>query len=118
MRAAQQLHAGNVRSSASHAATRSAQPAVSDGRPTRTVRMASVTRGSLLIRSTLRTDTSSLGDGALRNSCGSEDLDFMPGHGGDHSSPFPRWRATGRLPREERGLRALGDPPGMDDPER
>src|SRR5437879_9415250 len=30
--------------------------------------MASVTRGSLLIRSTLRTDTSSLGDGALRSS--------------------------------------------------
>ena len=44
-----------------------------------------------------------LGDGPFGNPCGSEDLHLMPGHGVDHCSPFPGWRASAACPEKSVG---------------
>jgi hypothetical protein len=38
-----------------------------------------------------------------RGPCGSENLDLMPGHGVDHSSAFPGWRASAASPEKSVG---------------
>ena len=60
--------------------------------------------GSWLIRSTADRDGGALRNGAFGDPCGAKDLNFMPGHGVDHSSPFSGPHGSAAGPEKSVGL--------------